>query len=101
MNGTFLNEDYDVENDFFESDNILPEELFFINDIESEFDIENLSLQKLYFLLEESKKYLSEEDYNHTESRIIELDKNEMPLDDSTIYNLYSVINTLIRKYNT
>jgi hypothetical protein len=78
----------------------LPTEWLFLEDIHTPEDINKLQKDDLYLLLDYSKQYLTNNDYNYTESRVLEYDKNNLPLDDLTITHLYSTSTSLYTHYS-
>jgi hypothetical protein len=87
----FKTENYEIIQDDNRPIPSYPDELNFLYDVEVEDDINNLNTEELFTLLENGKSIFNENNYNHIESRIIELNKNNLPLDKYSIKLLYDL----------
>lgn len=81
--------------------NSLPNDWSFLYDIDQPDDIKQLSVHELQMLLQELPNQSSSTEYNHIESRVIELDKHNLPLDDTSLLSLYNISIQLLSKFST
>ncbi len=81
--------------------NSLPNEWTFLYDIDEPNDITNLEIEHIFMLLEEYQQCSSTSEYNDLESRVIELDKNNLPLDHISINHLYHISTQLLSSFST